>query len=409
MAYPPTILRNPFYLASLCVIPIAVQAEGGRPDNPIHPVEAGAAVHGEFAPPHRHQDVVEGLDVTQAHLMLDLLESISEGRKDRECLDALMSSEGTELIVGQMNLARRVSMVQYRTLLTGLMEGRKPDIEPVDSTARSRNGVDGLLENAWPLLNWGLGHTGVLRRRVDHLQDLDFFESAHAVASRFLPDSIEAPPRVFAVLGGRAGAAKIAPDRLYLDVLVYSYRDKDSVGFPSDAELIRTIGHEMHHMGYRSFLDRKIESLGLGQSERLLFEFVSGLLSEGAATYLISHDRSLAALRERRSTRDYLTHHRDLITTSESVLKAILDGEIRTAEEYEEATADLLGMWFHSAGSLMLGVIDEAGGLNQVMKVVAEPGKLLVEYNRAVRLLGREAELRIFDDHLAGALVGLLG
>ena len=102
--------------------------------------------------------------------MLDLLQSISEGRHEPDRLDAVMSSEGTELIVGQMNLARRVSMVQYRTLLTGLMEAKKPEIEPVDSTSRSRNGVVGLLENAWPLLNWGLDHTEVMRQRVHHLQ-----------------------------------------------------------------------------------------------------------------------------------------------------------------------------------------------------------------------------------------------
>jgi hypothetical protein len=341
--------------------------------------------------------------------MLDLLESISEGRHEPERLDAVMRSEGTELIVGQMNLARRVSMAQYRTMLTGLMEASKPEIEPVDSTARSRNGVVGLLDNAWPLLNWGLGRTEVLRQRVDHLQRLGFYETAHAIALRFLPDSLEARPRVFAVIGGRAGAASVAPDRLYLDVLVYSHRDQETTGFPSDAELIRTIGHEMHHMGYGRYLNRKMDSLDLGQSEGLLFGFVSGLLSEGAATYLISHDRNLDELRERRSTRVYLKHHQDLISSSESILRAILDGEIRTRAEYDEATADLLGMWSHSAGSLMLGVIDEASGLDRVMEVVAEPGRLLDEYNRAARSLGPERELRLFDDHLAGTLIRLLG
>jgi hypothetical protein len=133
------------------------------------------------------------------------------------------------------------------------------------------------------------------------------------------------------------------------------------------------------------------------------------LLSEGAATYLISQDRNLDELRERRSTRVYLKHHQDLISSSESILRAILDGEIRTRAEYDEATADLLGMWSHSAGSLMLGVIDEASGLDRVMEVVAEPGRLLDEYNRAARSLGPERELRLFDDHLAGTLIRLLG
>jgi hypothetical protein len=288
------------------------------------------------------------------------------------------------------------------------MEGRKPEIEPVDSTARSRNGVAGLLDNAWPLLNWGLGHTAILRERVDHLHGLDFYERAHAIASRYLPEPIDAPPRVFAVIGGRAGAAKIAPNRVYLDVLVFSYRDRETTGFPGDAELIRTIGHEIHHMGYRGYLDRRVDSLDLGESEGLLFGFLSELLSEGAATYLISHDRNLEGMYERRSTRDYLEHHQDLVSTSESILRAVLDGKIRTSLEYQEAIADLLGMWFHSAGSLMLGVIDQASGLERVMEVLAEPDRLLAEYNRAARLLGPESELRAFDDQLAEALAGLL-
>lgn len=57
----------------------------------------------------------------------------------------------------------------------------------------------------------------------------------------------------------------------------------------------------------------------------------------------------------------------------------------------------------------MLCVIDEANGLERVMEVVAEPGRLLDEYNRAARILGPESELRLFDDHLAGTLTRLLG
>ena len=69
---------------------------------------------------------------------------------------------------------------------------------------------------------------------MDHLQGLDFYERAHAIASRYLPECIEALPRAFAVIGGRAGAAKIAPNRVYLDVLVFSYRDRETRGGPPE-------------------------------------------------------------------------------------------------------------------------------------------------------------------------------
>ncbi len=405
----PPMLRGLLRLALLGPVPLMVQVGGHPYTLSLRHSDTVADAPGQSPPLFARQRAGQGLDATQADRMLDFLTSISEERHEPELLDAVMSSEGTKLIVGQMNLARRVSMTQYRILLTGLMEGRKPEIMPVDSTARSRNGVVGLLDNAWPLLTWGLAHTEVLKQRVNHLRELDFFERAHAIASRFLPDSMGTPPRVFAVIGGRAGAAKIAPDCLYLDVLVYSYRDRDTTGFPSDAELIRSIGHEMHHMGYSRYLNRKRESLDLGQSESLLFGFLSGLLSEGSATYLISHDRNLAEMYERRSTREYLENHQDLISDSEDVLRAILDGDIRATVECEEATASFLGMWFHSAGSLMLDVIDEAGGLERVMEVVANPGRLPFEYNRAARILIPKRELRLFDDHLAEALIQLIG
>jgi hypothetical protein len=344
------------------------------------------------------------LDATQAVLMLDLLEGVAEGRHEPEKLDAVMSSEGTELIVGQLNLARRASTAQYRQLLLGLMEGVRPEIEPVDSTRRAEMGVVGLLDGCWPRLVWGLERTDVLRERVDHLQALDFYDQARATANHFLPEPLQVSPRVFAVIGSRAGGAKIGADRLYLDVLAYSYRNREDETFPTDNELIGTAAHEMHHMGYGHYLSRMGNSLSLTDSERLMFEFVSAILSEGSATYLISADRDLGRLQERRSYAQYLDRGGELLSTSEDILRALVDGEISTPVEYEAAAADLLGNWFHSTGSLMLSIIDENGGLDRVMMVVADPRLLIEEYNKAAARLDSDAAPFIFDARIAGSL-----
>lgn len=349
------------------------------------------------------------LDASQAYLMLDLLGMISEGGNDPEILAELLNSEGTALVVGQMNLARRVSLDQYNQLIVGLVHGVRPDIQPVDSTRRARRGVDALVEDVWPRLIWGLDHVDILRERVDYLQDLDVYDRARTIATRFLPEPLQASPSMFAVMGGRAGGAKIGADRLYLDVLAYSYRDRRQGTFPADAELTRTMAHEMHHIGYDQYLSRQAHALRMNESEELIFGFISGLLSEGSATYLISEDRDLDRMRQKRTYAEYLARDGELMSRSEEVLRGILEGELRTRADYEAATADMLGNWTHATGSLMLSVIDEGSGLERVMEVVADPRRLLDEYNRAATTLGPKAGVHIFDRGLAETVLHIGG
>lgn len=341
------------------------------------------------------------MDVSQARLMLDFLDAVSSGDSPGRFLDSLMQAEGTGLIIAQMNLARRVSPDQYRQLLQGFMEGTRPRIEPVDSTRRAARGVEGLLKDVWPALTWGLTHTSELRARVNHLEELDLYALARKLANRFLPDSLEGSPGLFAVMGGRAGGAKLDGDRIYLDVLVYSYHGRRTGEFPTDQELTRTIAHELHHMGYGPYLTKWANGLNPTARESLQARFLSGLLTEGSATYLISAGRSLAEMREDRAYAGLLDNPGALIDQVEAILLDIQEGRIRSEAEFEEATADLVGSWYHSAGSLLLGVIDEAGGLTEVEEVIRDPRRLLSAYNRAVAALGANAPARPFGESLA--------
>jgi hypothetical protein len=347
------------------------------------------------------EHAVRTVDVSQALLMLDFLERVSQRNHEPEHLEAVMESEGTELIVAQMNLARRTSKDQYRQLLVGLANGQLPELEPVDSSERARNGVRGLTGNVWPILNWGLDRTDVLRQRVEHLDRLDFYEQAVGKAMSFLPEHEAISPRVFAVIGGRAGGAELSEERIYIDVLVFSFRDRREQGYPTDTELINTIAHEMHHVGYGRFLSRVAQNASLDDQGRLILRFVSELLMEGSATYLISEDRNIDRMRAKRSYSDILEDESGLLAATEDIISSILNGELDSPEEYEDVTAELLGNWFHSTGSYMLSVIDEAVGLEMIRQVLAEPTRLLFEYNQAAHSMSSDSPVYHFDDMVA--------
>lgn len=344
------------------------------------------------------------VDLSQPLLFLDLFRAISKGGSVQGAIDGVMAAPGTGLIVEQMNLARRVTRDQYRRLLKGLATGSPPPLAPADSSRRARRGVEGLRRDVWPALEWGLAHRGELEARVRHVAELDLLGSADEMANRFLPRPLSRVPQVYVVMGGRAGGASLGDGRIYLDVLVFSYLERRTGGFPSDQELVGTIAHEMHHMGYLPYLDSLSAQLGLSDGPALQFRFLSGLLGEGTATYLISEGRSLEGMKSNRLYAELLADPDALLSEMEGILEAIQTGGISTTAQYEEATADLLGSWFHSAGSLLLGAIDQAHGLAAVEEVIRDPRGLLLAYNRATRALGDAAPGRPVDSRVSRGL-----
>lgn len=344
------------------------------------------------------------LDPGQAYQMLDFLDAVARGEADRAHMDAVMRADGTGMIVGQMNLVRKVSPAQYREILTAMAEAREPVLEPVDGSRRAARGVRGLMREVWPGLRWGVEHVGLLRERVDHLAGIAFYPRARALASRFLPDSLRTVPRVLLVAGGRAGAAALGGECIYVDVLVYGHRGRRSGEFPDAAAIIRTVAHEMHHVGYGPYLHRRADSLALDGPEALLWDLLAGLMTDGSATYLISMDRDFRRMRETEPYRGYLADPGALVATADGLMTAVLDGRIPTGRDYEEAMADLVGSWFHSTGSFLLATIDEAFGDERIRAVVEDPRRLPAEYNRAVRWLDRPG-LPTFDDAVAEAVL----
>jgi hypothetical protein len=343
-----------------------------------------------------------GVDLVQAELMLDFLESVRRRDKSTAKLDALLAAEGTKLIVAQFNLARKLSMDQYEQLLRGLAEGRYPEIKPADSSERAKRGVAGL-RRAWANLQWGVENLPILRERIKFIRGLDLYDASYTLAQQHLPAPEEMQPRLFIVMGGRVGAAALDGDRIYYDLLtmdaVAAHRNRPA---PTESDIIDFFAHEMHHVGYRKVLARIRNSLHMTQKQDYVFRFLSGFLSEGSATYLLDGHRDLAQLHERGGFPEVLDNPEKYLNLCEDVLSAIKEGRVTTDEEFDIATAPFLGNTYHATGSYLLSVIDRSLGTEGVMAVVADPRRLLLDYNRAAALSDKkERPPYVFDGRLA--------
>jgi len=350
------------------------------------------------------------VDTSQAEVMLEFLEQASNGQINDQTVEAVMAEPGTALVIGQMNLMRRVTGDQYEEVLRSILAAEPPDVAPADDSERASRGVAGLTNNVWPILRWGMTNTGLLAKRLEEIHGLDVYDTARDRALAFLPASVDVSPEVSIVMGGRAGAAALAGGKIYVDILMLSYLD-DLGRRPYDAEtdLIDFFSHEMHHIGYSEIEAERLASLDLDTGQRLAFSLLSSVVSEGSATYLVSGHRDLERTLSGSGSMSRLAERGDeLLADCERVLLAVQAGEIANGEQYDAATEFLLGSGAHMAGTLMLSRIDDAGGLDAVMAVIADPRKLLTEYNAAVGDGSAGAGVHVFDPKLAVA-VRMLG
>lgn len=347
------------------------------------------------------------IDFTQAEVMLDFLQSVKDGKPEQKKLEAVLNCEGTDLVIGQMNLARKVTRDQYRLLLSGLIKGTLPDIKPADSSERSKKGVEGLTKNVWILLSWGVDNLNILRKRLESLQSLDIYREAEELALKYLPAPVPLKPSLFIVIGGRAGAAALEGERTYFDILMFSYLSEvRGRPFPSEKEIVSFFAHEIHHIGLSKIRADQRKTLGLDENESRAFDVLSSAVSEGSATYLISEGRSIDSMKEKSSYADLIDNSDELLLLFENLLSSAMKGEYGSEEEFQKALTQFLGNRFHVTGTVMLHAIDKAGGLDAVMRVVLNPRRLLIEYNKAVEELKLELTFK-FDPELAKAITSI--
>jgi hypothetical protein len=326
----------------------------------------------------------ETADYSQAEIMVDFLRGASEGRLDIDLIDSIMASEGTSLIIEQQNRRAQIDSAQYRRILEGVLNQDAPTVAPLDSTERALLGVHRLQNEVWRVLKWGIENIGLLEKELIRLKEMDVAPESMAIAESYLPYPLGSPPSILFVAGGRAGFFA-ADNSIYMDLLLMSF-SKTRRGEPliSRKEVVAYFAHEMHHVGFHSLMDRLRGSLTLEKRGERALVFISGLVAEGSATYLINGDRNIENIKEGKSYAKFFEMDGGLLRLCDEVLRAILDREIENDDEYFVATRPLLGMGFHAAGSLMMHVIDRGSGLESIKKILEDPRLLLQEYNSAV-------------------------
>jgi hypothetical protein len=347
-------------------------------------------------------------DSEQAELMLALLRNISEGALSPEEVDAVLESQGMDLIIEQQNKRATINKAQYRKLLLSLRNEEAPEIEPADSTERANLGVRRLKNNVWPALRWAVENVDLLEDRLAFLNDLDVDSQAKMIADSFLPEPLQSAPVIFFVVGGRAGYYA-GDDCIYMDLLNMSYSPRGVKSFV-ESEIIDFFAHEMHHVGYGELSDYKFGQLRLGEYEDRAYGFISGLVAEGCATYLINGHCDINLIKSHRRYAEYFDLESDLREICERIQQSILSGHIENDDDYSEVTEPLLGMGYHAAGSMITHVIYQAGGLEPIMGVLQDPRLFLVEYNKAAENIMAKSEsdtIFLFDEELVNTVTNM--
>ena len=341
-------------------------------------------------------------DFFQAELMLDFFRDLAKGKLNPEQVDAILGAKGTELIIAQQNIMGRVNKEQYRQLLMSLLDDEMPQIEPMDSSERAKLGASRLSEirQSW---RWSMEHTALLEEKMNSLTKLDIYSRAKDFAESYLPMSIKTTPRIFFVMGGRAGFAAIE-DCIYMDVLIMifsrAYRNRPHI---IDSEVIEYFAHEMHHVGFSEVVEPLNHTLHLDEKEGRAFGVLKGLTAEGSATYLVSNHRDIESMRQLPRYARYFEKGDSLLGIVQDILFGVLSGEIATDDDYNRANTLRLGHGYHVTGSVIFHVIDQAEGWESMMKVISDPRLILEEYNKAAeKLNGQSESVFYFDTELAG-------
>ena len=312
--------------------------------------------------------------------MLDFLRSCAADKPSPQAIDHIIDLPGTDLIVKQQNISRSVTRQQYRDVLKAACGGKLAALKPAAPGTRAEKGVDGLTQDVAPSLLWGRQNIALLASRLVELRRNRSLGEALPLARKYLPEQVPLAPKFYVVMGGRAGAAAI-DDQLYFDVLSSAWRGSVAKSPPpSPAEVVEFFAHEAHHLGYGQILERKQAAFHLTGAENQAWNFLTAIIMEGSATFLInSHERE-ADLQRMPDFRPYLAKVPDLLVAMQEVLRKALDGPM-THEDYDQASSAFLGMGYHVTGAKLLSVIYDKRGLKGVRDVMSDPRQLLTAYN----------------------------
>jgi hypothetical protein len=100
-------------------------------------------------------NALDAVDTAQSEAMIDLLERCRQGAEWPAAIEQVMGLPGTQLVIAQQNISRRITAAQYRTTLAASCRGQIARLQPSESGARAEKGVEGLIADVAPSLLWG--------------------------------------------------------------------------------------------------------------------------------------------------------------------------------------------------------------------------------------------------------------
>jgi hypothetical protein len=319
------------------------------------------------------------VDATQAQAMVKLLEACHAGEVSEPAIDELLAMPGTRLIIAQQNISRRITSEQYRAVLVAACKGGTAYIQPSDTGTRSQKGLQGLIGDVAPSLLWGRERTAFLEQRLQLAQESKGFGEIVPMALRSLPENVVLSPKLYFVMGGRAGAAAF-DDGIYIDLLSDGWRSREKNAPMTPQQMIEFFAHEAHHVGYGEILDKRKQQLHLVGGEEQAWSFLSALMMEGSATLLINGHGSWSGLEIQDHIKADLLRLPQLLPETQTIFQRALDGEMND-QAYQTAVSDFFGEGYHVTGARLLSVIEEVQGNAGVLRVMDDPRGLLAVYN----------------------------
>jgi hypothetical protein len=317
------------------------------------------------------------VDATQAEAMLHLLEQCNAGPVPARAVERVIVLPGTQLIIRQQNISRRITPQQYETVLQSACAGEVAHVDPSGPGARAAKGVRGLMEDVAPALIWGREHIPALQERLETATRNRDFDRAVPLALENLPEKVALAPKFYFVMGGRAGAAAL-DEGIYIDLLSDAWRSREHA--MTAGEMVEFFAHEAHHTGYDRILERKRGRLHLTESQLRAWNFLVNVLMEGSATLLINAHGSWAELERMSHIQPDLARLPELFPKAQNILRESLDGTM-TDQQYEVAVSEFFGEGYHATGARLLFVIQEAKGKQALLRVMDNPRILPAVYN----------------------------
>ncbi len=245
---------------------------------------------------------------------------------------------------------------------------------------------------------------------LDKLKKHDIAGEALNLAGEYLPDVNLDDIKVEFIFFGHSLAFSVE-NRCIYDFLQLPIDKKGNI---NNGEVIQTLAHEIHHLGFKRISDKKMG--GVVNKEKLSLIWM--LSSEGIPTFYI--DKPYEKLGDfakrgdvlyRRVASDWKKHTgnlKDLYIEAENYISIALKGKLSLSAINWKWNEGVKGAAY-ILGSDMVSVINEFLGKEAVMEVIIDYRRLIEIYNKAAKAGIRTGrKLFVFSDKIEKVVSGFM-